>query len=209
MADLAVLLALSAWSSPRSPPSPSRAPGRVRVGAAPTAPNGIAFDYFVHQGLTEAQAAGIVGNLDQESGMDPGAVQAGGPGRGIAQWSVGGRWDTDANDNVLWYATSRAPPSGTLALQLSFVWFELTTFPYYGLSALRQTTDVTDATVVFETDFEGCSECDQSDRITYAEQALAAYGHVPGHPDRTGRGGIRAHLGKLAGIPRRRRPATP
>ena len=46
------------------------------------------------------QAAGIIGNLDQESGMDPTISQYdGGPGRGIAQWSTGGRWDTDANSH--------------------------------------------------------------------------------------------------------------
>ena len=35
-----------------------------------------AFDYFVGKGLASFQAAGIVGNLDQESGVDPNAVQA-------------------------------------------------------------------------------------------------------------------------------------
>ena len=54
-----------------------------------------ACNYFVGKGLTNFQSAGIVGNLDQESGVNPSSVQAGGPGRGIAQWSVGGRWDTD------------------------------------------------------------------------------------------------------------------
>lgn len=44
-------------------------------------------------GMTPEQAAGILGNLDQESGFSPGAVQSGGPGRGIAQWSAGGRWE--------------------------------------------------------------------------------------------------------------------
>src|SRR5262245_59249479 len=59
-----------------------------------------AFTFFVSKGLTPIQAAGIVGNLDQESGVDPNSVQyGGGPGRGIAQWSVGGRWDTSTNDN--------------------------------------------------------------------------------------------------------------
>src|SRR4051812_32496253 len=57
------------------------------------------FDYFVGKGLTPIQAAGIVGNLDQESGDSPTAVQSGGPGRGVAQWSVGGRWDTSPGDN--------------------------------------------------------------------------------------------------------------
>jgi MYXO-CTERM domain-containing protein len=135
-----------------------------------------AYDFFLGKGLTNFQAAGIVGNLDQESGVDPGAVQAGGPGRGIAQWSVGGRWDTDANDNVLAYATKEGEASSSLTLQLEFIWYELTTFSGYGLGALQGSTNVTDATVDFETDFEGCGECDQSTRISYAESVLAAYG---------------------------------
>src|SRR5262252_6610116 len=66
-----------------------------------------AYDFFVSKGLTNFQAAGIVGNLDQESGVNPASVQfGGGPGRGIAQWSVGGRWDT-SNPNVLAYAKSQ------------------------------------------------------------------------------------------------------
>jgi MYXO-CTERM domain-containing protein len=135
-----------------------------------------AFDYFLGKGLTSFQAAGIVGNLDQESGVDPTAVEGGGPGRGIAQWSVGGRWDTDANDNATWYASMQGQTLLSLQLQLDFIWYELTTFPGYGLAALKQTTNVTDATVVFETDFEGCGTCDQSTRIMYAENVLSAFG---------------------------------
>src|SRR5690349_1628456 len=64
-----------------------------------------AFNFFVSKGLTKFQAAGIVGNLMQESNVIPTAVQyGGGPGRGIAQWSVGGRWDSSHDDNVAWYA---------------------------------------------------------------------------------------------------------
>jgi MYXO-CTERM domain-containing protein len=137
-----------------------------------------AYDYFVGKGLTNFQSAGIVGNLDQESGVDPNAVQQGGPGRGIAQWSVGGRWDTDANDNCLWYASQQGQSSTSLTLQLDFIWYELTTFSGYGLAALKATTNVTDATVAFETDFEGCGTCDQSTRISYAQGVLSAYGSV-------------------------------
>jgi hypothetical protein len=135
-----------------------------------------AYDYFLGKGLTNFQAAGIVGNLDQESGVDPNSVQQGGPGRGIAQWSVGGRWDTDANDNVLAYASQQGQSSTSLALQLDFIWYELTTFSGYGLAALKASTNVTDATVAFETDFEGCGTCDQSTRISYAQGVLSAYG---------------------------------
>jgi Phage tail lysozyme/Ig-like domain from next to BRCA1 gene len=137
-----------------------------------------AFDYFVGKGLTAFQAAGIVGNLDQESNVDPTAVQSGGPGRGIAQWSTGGRWDTDTNDNAVWYAAKEGLSVWSLQLQLDFIWYELTTFSGYGLAALKATTNVTDATTTFETDFEGCGVCEQATRISYAQAVLAAYGSV-------------------------------
>jgi hypothetical protein len=137
-----------------------------------------AFDYFVSKGLTDVQAAGIVGNLDQESSMDPSVSEyGGGPGRGIAQWSAGGRWDTDHDDNVVWYAHDHGDSAYSLSLQLDFVWYELETFSSYGLSRLRSSTNVTDATIAFQDDFEGCGECDQSTRIEYANEALSAYGH--------------------------------
>ncbi len=138
-----------------------------------------AFDYFVAKGLTNFQAAGIVGNLDQESGVDPNAVQSGGPGRGIAQWSVGGRWDTDANDNAVAYASQHGASVYALTLQLDFIWYELTTLSGYGLAALKASTNVTDATVAFQNDFEGCGTCDQTTRVSYAQSVLAAYGSIP------------------------------
>jgi hypothetical protein len=138
-----------------------------------------AFDFFVAKGVTNFQSAGIVGNLDQESNVDPTAVQSGGPGRGIAQWSTGGRWDTDTNDNAQWYATKQGESVWSLQLQLEFIWYELTTFSGYGLSSLKATTNVTNATIVFETDFEGCGTCNQSQRIIYAQNVLAAYGSIP------------------------------
>ena len=137
-----------------------------------------AYDYFVGKGLTSFQAAGIVGNLDQESGVNPNAIQSGGPGRGIAQWSVGGRWDTDSGDNAVAYAKQKGQSVWSLSLQLDFIWYELTTYSGYGLSKLKATTNVTDATVVFQTDFEGCGTCLQSQRVQYAKNVLAAYGNV-------------------------------
>src|SRR5262245_37639268 len=135
-----------------------------------------AYDFFVGKGLTNFQAAGIVGNLDQESGVDPASVQyGGGPGRGIAQWSVGGRWDTSANDNVLQYASQHGESSGALNTQLEFIWYELTTIGY-GFTQLQATTNVTDATVEFMTRYEICGTCAQSQRVQYAMDVLNAYG---------------------------------
>jgi MYXO-CTERM domain-containing protein len=139
-----------------------------------------AFDYFLGKGLASFQAAGIVGNLDQESGVDPLAVQSGGPGRGIAQWSVGGRWDTDPNDNATAYAAQQGQSVDSLQLQLDFIWYELTTISGYGLAALKASTDVTSATIAFQNDFEGCGTCDQATRIAYAQNVLSLYGSDSG-----------------------------
>jgi hypothetical protein len=135
-----------------------------------------AYNYFVSKGLTKFQSAGIVGNLIQESSVDPKAVEfGGGPGRGIAQWSIHGRWDTSHNDNVAWYANNHGVSRWALDTQLDFIWYELETFGY-GFAALRATTNVTNATTVFQDKFEICGTCDSSKRIEYAKQVLAAYG---------------------------------
>ncbi len=135
-----------------------------------------AFNYFVGKGLTKRQAAGIVGNLLQESSMNPGAIQyGGGPGRGIAQWSVGGRWNHSYHDNVAWYAGRLGKSRWSLSAQLAFIWYELHSVGGYGLSALRHTTTIRGATIVFERDYEICGACDESRRISYATQVYNAY----------------------------------
>lgn len=136
-----------------------------------------AFYFFVEKGLTPAQSAGIVGNLSAESGVDPAIQQiGGGPGRGLAQWQVGGRWDTSPNDNVLDYAEQRGASPISLQLQLDFIWYELTTFPSYGLEELQATTTARAAAISFMTDFEGCGSCSTAKRIEYAEDVLARFG---------------------------------
>jgi hypothetical protein len=165
-----------------------------------------AYDYFVTKGLTNFQAAAVVGNLDQESGVDPTISQfGGGPGRGIAQWSTGGRWDKMSGDNLVAYAAMQGLPTNSLAVQLDFIWYELETFPQYGLAKLQATTNVTDATQVFEDDYEGCvyanfPVCDLPRRVTFAKNVLAAYGSdpVPRDGGATGDGGATAD-GKTTG----------
>ncbi len=140
-----------------------------------------AYTYFVGKGLTPVQAAGIVGNLMQESSVIPTAVEyGGGPGRGIAQWSVGGRWDTSHGDNMTAYASQHGVSRTSLAPQLDFIWFELTTFPGYGLARLQAATTVHDAVIAFQNDFELCGACASSKRISYANEVLAAYGSSGG-----------------------------
>ncbi len=114
-----------------------------------------AFYYFLDKGLTEVQSAGIVGNFDEESiGVNPTQGQIGGPALGIAQWEQGGRWNTAPGDNVLEFARNRNANPFDLRLQLDFAWYELQTFPGYGLAALKRTTTIVDATTTFMNLFE-------------------------------------------------------
>ena len=157
-----------------------------------------AYDYFIGKGLKNFQAAGVVGNLDQESGVDPTIHQAGGGvGRGIAQWSAGARWDTTNNDNVLAFAAQKGQSATSLGLQLDFMWYELTTFPQYGLVELKASTDITQATTVVEDKFEGCvyanyPECALPSRVNFAKGILKAYGADTGQGGAGGGGGTSA-----------------
>lgn len=91
------------------PPAPAAQAGGVRQ----------AMDYFVGQGWTAAQAAGIVANLQAESGLRPGAVGDGGRAYGIAQWHP----DRQA---AFQRFSGRAIQGSTFEEQLRFVQHELT-----------------------------------------------------------------------------------
>lgn len=155
---------LGAAAKPAKPAKPARTKAEI------------AFDFFRSKGLSKAQAAGIVGNLEQESSVRPGAMQEGGPGRGIAQWSVGGRWDKSPRDNVMWFAKMHHTSAWKLTTQLSFIWYELTNFPGYGLKQLRAARNVAEATRAFEAHYEVCGTCNEPRRIAMAQTALREYG---------------------------------
>jgi hypothetical protein len=136
-----------------------------------------AFNYFVAKGLTQTESAAIVGNLMQESSVSPTAVEyGGGPGRGIAQWGIGARWNSGRTDSVSAFATARGANRWNLSTQLDFIWFELSNYPDYGLDSLRRASSLTAAVTVFQNKFEACGSCSQSLRIQYAQQALRDYG---------------------------------
>ncbi len=135
--------------------------------------NQTGYQFFVNKGLTGYQSAGVIGNLIQESGdpINPRADQPGGPGKGIAQWSEGDRWD-----NLIAYANRRGQSRYSLDLQLNFIWYELTTNSYNGLSDLRAARNVSDATRAFQDKFERCGRCNFASRLRYANNVYAAYG---------------------------------
>lgn len=136
----------------------------------------IAWNYFISMGCNEYAAAGILGNLEQESsGIVPTAVQGGGaPGRGIAQWELG----SDRYNGLLNQAAAQGKEWSSIDAQLEYIWYELnggdsTTVAilnrnYGGLSNFKHAESIEWATEVFCKSFERAGKPNMSARIEYA-----------------------------------------
>lgn len=96
---------------------------------------GYAVDYFVNKGLSREQAAGLVGNLMRESGMNTSAVNPASGAYGIGQW-LGGR------KAKLFKKYGKNP---TFDNQLDYVWDELNSTHKKGLQMLKSSKTVDDA----------------------------------------------------------------
>ena len=94
-----------------------------------------AMDYFMNKGLSQHQAAGLVGNLMRESGMSPTAVNSSSGAYGLAQW-LGSR------KKALFNKYGNNP---TLNQQLDFVWNELNSTHKKGLKALKSSKSAEEA----------------------------------------------------------------
>lgn len=118
--------------------------------------------YYVGKGLTLAQASGIAGNYQQESGFNPAIIQGGaiagpdykpvsGVGFGIAQWTFPSR-----QDPLVALAQSSSRPIIDLGLQLDYSWQEMETGKGHRmkLAEFKATTTPEDAAYVFHRDYE-------------------------------------------------------
>lgn len=97
-----------------------------------------ALNFFTGKGLSLAAAAGIAGNLKNESGIEPAKIQGqynslapdtykpvNGTGFGIAQWTFSGR-----QGPLVAYAKSQNKKITDLTMQLEFLWKEATSNTY-------------------------------------------------------------------------------
>lgn len=130
----------------------------------------VALDFFVSKGWSPAQAAGIVGNLQAESGrrLDTQAFNPEGGGRGaqgIAQWR-GSRLDDFSN---LYGKNVR---DSSLIEQLEFVQWELNNTESAAGRALRSTQTAAEAAEVFENTYERAGGSALTQRIANANNIL-------------------------------------
>lgn len=135
----------------------------------------IAWNFFISKGCNEYAAAGILGNLQQESGIVPTSAQlGGGPGRGIAQWTVN---ESRYNDLVS-YATERGEDWTSLEIQLEFLWEELngrdaTTYRilnqrFGGITTFKRAPSIEWAVEAFEKSYERAGSPNTQQRVSYA-----------------------------------------
>ena len=116
----------------------------------------IIFDRLVAGGLTETAAAGIIANLGVESNFDPSTEQLnGGPGRGLAQWEKGGRFDTDPI-NLVDFAKSKGRNWDNLETQIDFILHEMSVHPEYVSvrKELNAASSISEATKIFLSKYE-------------------------------------------------------
>lgn len=130
------------------------------------------FNYLKKQGLTDEQAAGVIGNLTAESNLDPNALNpndVGKPAFGLAQWR-GSRYE-----DLIEFSNSNGLDHTTLEAQLPFMMHELESQSWLGYGALQNATTVSDATRVFETKFERPRPGTFGKRYNFAQIAYDLY----------------------------------
>ena len=128
------------------------------------------WSFFRSKGYSEAATAGIMGNLQQESGIDPTRNQTNGTARGICQWE-GGRFTNMCN-----YASSKGKDWTDLNCQLEFMHQEIQGLGSYfsknantTVQGFMSMTDVVTATDAFEKAFERAGKPAMENRYKYAK----------------------------------------
>lgn len=137
-----------------------------------------AYLYFINKGFNSIQSAAIVGNLMQESGVNPDSSQGSGDnGQGIAQWSINGRWV-----KVLAFAKIQNRNVRSLDLQLDFMWKEMNESYKATIDKLRAETAIPGAVSTFEIGYEAAGTPNMPRRIAYAYDTLNKFGSASATP---------------------------
>lgn len=142
------------------------------------------WNFFAGKGFTPAGIAGILGNLQQESTLDPKKLQrGGGPGRGLLQWTVNERWAM-----LVKWAKKVGKDEWALDTQLEYLWNEMTggpgADPYWktqvnkegGIDFYKKTGDYQAAVRAFENALEKAGKPNFPNRYKYAKSFLDKLG---------------------------------
>lgn len=152
----------------------------------PAANEASIYGFLKAHGLTSAQSAGILGNLQAESGFDPTQPNDAEGAIGIAQWEGGRRTALDS------YAAAHHGSETDLSIQLGYLWSELSG-PYASvLARIKGTNDAGTVARYWDvgpggansgTGFENSSGSTTGTRVGYAQsiyQSIVAGTLKPG-----------------------------
>ena len=147
------------------------------------------FSFFVNNGYSKEMAAGIMGNMQQESGINPSVIQNNGrgPAAGIVQWenynTKSQRWKQMSD-----YANSKGKDWTDLGSQLEFLDMELAargnvdTYTNYlikkkygSYDQFKRIGDINKATLAFEETFERAGKPMMENRYRAAKQYYDMY----------------------------------
>lgn len=135
------------------------------------------WDFLKSKGFSDTAAAGVLGNIQQESNFNPNAVNKSSGAFGIGQW-LGGRLK-----NLKKYAKDQGKSYKSLDVQLEFLYKELngadpTTKSklnkYGGLKGLKKMS-ISDAVKAFEDSFERSGGSAMGNRKKYADASYKKY----------------------------------
>ena len=127
-----------------------------------------AMNFFLAKGLQPHIAAGIVGNLIHESGLNTSAKGDKGSALGLAQWRL------DRRTGLENFAKSRGKNVSDFETQLEWVWQELNSGYKNTLDKLNQSSNVGQATKIFMDNYErpNVKYANFSSRLKHAESLL-------------------------------------
>lgn len=124
-----------------------------------------ALEFFQSKGLSAFQAAGIVGNLIHESGLNTTIKGDGGKAFGIAQWHP------DRQKGLKELAKSRGTDISDFDTQLEYVWQELNSTEKKALDKLLNSKNTQEATMAFMS-YERPGNPQFQERLNYANGLL-------------------------------------
>jgi hypothetical protein len=159
----------SKGAEPTKPPSTGKGASSKGMGLTPNAEYAIRF--FEAQGYTTAQAAGIVANLQAESGanLKIDAVGDGGKAYGIAQWHP----DRQENFRKVFGKDIRA---SSLQEQLQFIVWELNNTEKKAGAKVRAAQSEVETAMLFDQYYERSSGEHRQKRMATAQTLYAALG---------------------------------
>ena len=129
-----------------------------------------AMRYFMSQGWSREQAAGIVGNLQAESGadLDPTAIARNDAGQGKHSYGIA-QWNRGRFENLRRFADRRGTTWEDFDTQLAFIQHELEGSERGAGRRLGQATNATDAAKIIDRYYERSSGEHIGRRISFAE----------------------------------------